>query len=110
MPSRISLSIFTAVLIVSPASGQNRQKATEQRAEWNYRQRAYPRQSIPPDARVNGIREMDRMKEREGGSRKQRSAGADSPVWTLIGPRPENVLLTPPYGAPIASGRVSALA
>ena len=114
MPTFRSVKLRTSCLFLAaclaPLSAQDSPK---QRGEWFYRQRAYPQQSIPPGARTDALAQMDRMRAREGQADKSsasKSAAASADRWTMIGPRPESVLLTPPYGPPIASGRVSALA
>src|SRR5260370_21905643 len=89
----------------------NRQAARE---EWFYGPRAYPNNAIPRGARLNAIREMQRI-DRAARSLRQ-SAPARSPLanaaitmdstnWTLIGPQPTNAGST--Y---VTAGRVNAIA
>ena len=116
----LALGSVTCVLVIlgsSPflaAQGQQNSSDTRtdvirKRQEWFYQQRAYPLGYIPAGARLQALKELDKMLEAEGRFSKQ-SAVAATPVsptqWTLIGPQPTNT----PYGYPITSGRVTALA
>src|ERR1700680_3089039 len=85
--------------------------ALAQRQDEFYVTRAYPLNAIPAGARVAAVAEMERMIARE------KTLGSSSvtaaPVWTLIGPRPTNVLIeySPSgNGGPYSAGRVTALA
>jgi uncharacterized protein (TIGR03437 family) len=89
----------------------NRQAAREQ---WFYGPRAYPNNAIPRSARLNAIREMQRIDRaarslRQSTSVKSPLANAaitmDSTNWTLIGPQPTNGGST--Y---VTAGRVNAIA
>jgi uncharacterized protein (TIGR03437 family) len=86
-----------------------------QRQDWFYSQRAYPRTSIPAGARLNAIRQIQRM---EAALRAQRQAvlaaagngtnpalTTDPANWSLIGPRP-----TDAGSSNVTSGRVNAIA
>jgi len=112
MQRTAALLILCAVGILS-ASGQDRREIDRKRAEWFNRMRAYPRQAVPPGSRVDALVKRDSMRTRGEQPAKagfvKAAAGAPE-SWTSIGPRSETVLLYPPYGPPIAAGRVSALA
>ena len=81
------------------------QDIEKQRREWFYRERAYPRQTIPAGARGEALRQMQATK-----SSLLKNAAGSADRWTPIGPRPINTLLNSQVGPPMASGRVSALA
>jgi hypothetical protein len=93
------LAVVLMVLCVAPSlAGQEKQNPPNvrevlprKRNEWFYRQRAYPLGYIPAGARLRAIKELDKMLEDEGRSRK----GSEHPTipipatqWNLIGPRP----------------------
>jgi uncharacterized protein (TIGR03437 family) len=87
-----------------------------ERQDWFYSQRTYPQTSIPAGARLNAIRQIQRM---EAAQRAQRQAAAlvaagnginlalttDPANWSLIGPRP-----TDAGSSNVTSGRVNAIA
>ncbi len=85
-----------------------------ERQEWFYSQRAYPRTSIPVGARLNAIRQVQRL---DAASRARRAAqlpaaavvnatiATDSANWTMIGPQP-----TGAGTASVTAGRVNAIA
>ena len=81
------------------------------REEWFYSQRAYPLKQIPPGARLEGLRQLDQMLEREGMLLRQPSGAAEqlippsTTMWTPIGPQPTVGTF---FGN--TSGRVTALA
>jgi uncharacterized protein (TIGR03437 family) len=100
---------FLSLLLVFsclPASAQSQHADVRRRsAEWFYRQRAFPRQTIPAGTRVNALRGLNSLSQRS-----ETAPAATGPAWTMIGPQPS---ITPPVdgaGGPIASGRVTALA
>ena len=84
------------------------------RERWFYGQRSYPLGHVPTGARLNAIREIERI-DREARTRRQairtaiaapgRAATADSTNWTLIGPRP-----TDSGSAYVTAGRANAIA
>src|SRR5712691_2370030 len=99
----------------------------QKRHEWFYRQRAYPLGFIPPNARLNALKEMDAMIEeeikiglrppkeavapQEQGSVEPRIGFPFSTTGASIGPTPENDTSGNPFFAsPTDSGRVSAIA
>jgi hypothetical protein len=89
-----------------------------QRAEWFYGRRAYPRDTIPPRARLDALEQMDRMieQERKLGLLPPENFPAigfpgPNPAWGSIGPRPENNTFGNLFfGLPSNSGRVAAIA
>jgi len=99
----------------------------QKRHEWFYRQRTYPLGFIPPNARLNALKEMDAMIEEEikrglrppqGAVAPQQQGSAEprigfpfSSTGASIGPTPENNTSGNPFfGTPTNSGRVSAIA
>ena len=85
-----------------------RAERVRQRQEEFRRLRVFPGNTIPSGARAAAIREMERMIARE-----KEAPAAATATWTMIGPRPTNVLAE--YGpvgngSPFTSGRVAALA
>ena len=112
-------SVFTLILLypaLVSAQRPNQEPDDRQaaRQEWFYTQRAYPRGSIPAGARVNAIREMQRIDRAARGRRQadlRRSPLAnaavtmDSANWTLIGPQP-----TDAGSDYVTAGRVNAIA
>ncbi len=91
-----------------------------QRWEWFYEQRAYPLDSVPAGARWKALEALDRMRAAEAGPSRQPPGGtrasfaapgaaASSGQWSLIGPQP-TIAPSGPFGFPISSGRVNALA
>src|SRR6266567_325762 len=84
------------------------ERARQRQTEF-YQMRARPGNAIPSGARIAALREMERMIARE---RKLRPHDA-APGWTLIGPRPTNVVAENGpggNGSPYSAGRVAALA
>jgi uncharacterized protein (TIGR03437 family) len=55
--------------------------------EWFYQQRAYPRTSVPHDARLKAIKDLDSMVV-QGTGRTILGQPRDPAVWKLIGPQP----------------------
>jgi uncharacterized protein (TIGR03437 family) len=103
---------LTAVLGAQDQQSQKDDKQLE-RQQWFYSQRVYPRTSIPPGARLNAIRQIERN-DASSRSRHVQAAAAgvptpalalDSANWTLIGPRP-----TGGGTSSITSGRINAIA
>jgi len=99
----------------------------QKRHEWFYGQRAYPLGFIPPNARLNALKEMDAMIEEEIKSGLRPPKGAVAPqqqgsveprigfpfssTGTSIGPTPENNTFGNAFfGTPTDSGRVAAIA
>jgi photosystem II stability/assembly factor-like uncharacterized protein len=79
----------------------------QQRAEWFYRQRAYPHRFVPAGAHQRAMQELNQRLAVEASlSVRPGLASLTTPTWTLAGPNPINT----PYGASVVSGRVSALA
>jgi hypothetical protein len=81
-----------------------------ERAEWFYRQRAYPLEHIPHGARLRALTQLEEMKGIEQSKSAPFAQPLVSPSWTLIGPRPSTPLPFPFSGSPTVSGRVTALA
>ena len=78
-----------------------------QRADWFYRQRAYPHKDVPSGAHQRALRQLDRKLASEAMARLRAGAPfATSPSWSSIGPQPINT----PYGASVVPGRVTAFA
>jgi len=75
----------------------------EQRQEWLYGLREYPKHSIPPGARNRAMGQLEKMLREAQTNRSAPQASTSQ--WTSIGPRAING-----GGLPYASGRVSALA
>src|SRR5438445_7480324 len=86
-----------------------------ERQIWFFSQRVYPGTSIPPGARLNAVRQIERTDAAVRARRQSARAAAgsanlpalttDSANWSLIGPRPSDA------GTPTASsGRVNAIA
>ena len=112
--------------VSSPESNGEGEDYLRKRAEWFYRQRAYPLGFIPPNARLNALKEMDAMIEEEikRGLRPPQGAaallqgGAEprigfpfSTTGASIGPTPENNTSGNAFfGTPTDSGRVAAIA
>ncbi|MCU1232907.1 MAG: glycosyl hydrolase [Candidatus Solibacter sp.] len=102
-----------------PAQDSNiRQKEDDDpraRQEWFYGQRAWPRNAIPPGARLNAIRQIQRIDAAARARRANLSPAAavgfnpaitnDAANWTMIGPQPTDAGST--Y---VTAGRVSAIA
>src|SRR5450432_4845059 len=110
----VILLFFGSELIAQEWQKEDDDKQAE-RQDWFYSQRAYPRTSIPVGARLNAIRQIQRM---EAALRAQRQAAlaatgneinpaltTDSANWSLIGPRP-----TDAGSSNVTSGRVNAIA
>lgn len=113
------ISVISLILIFSnltfgqriPQDPDDRQAA---RDEWFYTQRAYPNRTIPTGARINAIREIQRV-DRAARVRRQSNPARsplanaaitmDSANWTLIGPQPTDAGST--Y---VTAGRVNAIA
>jgi uncharacterized protein (TIGR03437 family) len=107
---------FAAPVLVGQTAGKDEVTAQMKRAERArnrqeefYRVRAYPMPSIPAGARLEAIKEMERMMARERAARPH----ATAPAWVSIGPSPTNTMAESSVGgggAPFSSGRVTALA
>jgi hypothetical protein len=99
----------------------------QKRHDWFYRQRAYPLGFIPPNARLNALKEMDAIIEEEikrglrppkgavapqqQGSVEPRIGFPFSSTGMSIGPTPENNTFGNGFfGTPTDSGRVAAIA
>ncbi len=102
---------FTFFSLLSGQEVDDRQAA---RQEWFYTQRAYPNGTIPTGARLNAIREIQRIDraarfQRQSLAARRPMANAaitmDSSNWTLIGPQPTDAGST--Y---VTAGRVNAIA
>jgi uncharacterized protein (TIGR03437 family) len=81
----------------------------ERRAEWFYRQRAYPFDHIPKGAFLNAWRQKEALaailRARAASPQsKQAQASTSPPVWTFIGPQDNN------FWGGNSSGRITALA
>ena len=99
---------LTAVLLPAQTDSRNAERK-RQREEEFYKSRAFPRNAIPAGARLDALRQMEKMILEE----RKLHPRAASPAWVSIGPRPSNVLAegaTGGGGAPYTSGRVTALA
>ena len=110
----VILLFFGSILIAQEWQKENDDKQAERQA-WFYSQRAYPLTSIPAGARLNAIRQIQRMEEALRAQRQAALAAAgnginpalttDSANWSLIGPRP-----TDAGSSNVTSGRVNAIA
>jgi photosystem II stability/assembly factor-like uncharacterized protein len=95
---------------------QETEGTAQRRAEWFYKQRAFPLPNIPAGIRLQALRELDDMLVREGKLRRNpdgsvaataAAAAAAAATWTAIGPQPAD------SGSPtvsLVSGRVTAIA
>jgi uncharacterized protein (TIGR03437 family) len=87
---------------------------SERRNNWLYFQRAYPAETIPAEAGIRMIEQLEREEARLAQLRASSGAEAEAPdqqmVWASIGPQPIAGGFT--YGTPRinVSGRVSAIA
>ena len=100
MPRAIpALLAFASLLAAQDQPKQDDDKQAE-RQIWFFSQRAYPGQSIPPGARLNAIRQIERTDAAVRARRQSARAVAgsaslpalttDSANWSLIGPRPSD--------------------
>lgn len=115
MQSRyVFLLLLSCTLLCAQKPNQEPDDRQAARQEWFYTQRAYPRGTIPSGARVNAIREMQRIDRaarvrRQADLRRSPLANAavtmDSANWTLIGPQP-----TDAGSDYVTAGRVNAIA
>ena len=110
------LLVFLLLDLAAPAQHWQRLEdddAQAAREQWFYSQRAYPRGSIPPGARLNALRRQHQI---DTAARRQHQAAPanqaishaltmDSVNWTAIGPRP-----TGGGSNSVTSGRVIAIA
>src|ERR1044071_7285199 len=88
-PTRLwvpALTLCSALLLSAQTAEETMRRQAHadrvrQRQEEFYRMRSWPHNSVPPGARAAAIAEMEKMEPKASG-----------PVWTLIGPRPTNVL------------------
>jgi len=105
---RICAVLCFGVLLPAQEPEADNQQAARQ--AWFYNQRAYPLGRIPPGARLNAIRELQRINAAAGARRltgqaamTPRTSGIvpNSSTWTPIGPQPTN--------GPV-SGRVTGIA
>ncbi|MDQ6676275.1 MAG: IPT/TIG domain-containing protein [Acidobacteriota bacterium] len=113
MKLRTAALFILGAVGISSAFGQDRREIDRKRVEWFNQVRAYPRKAVPPGSRLEALKQRESMRPRGAQAAKAegvRAAVGAPDTWTLIGPRSETVLLTPPYGPPVAAGRVSALA
>src|SRR5438445_10675017 len=114
---RVLAILFTAGSLLRAQDGLKKVEDDDprERQEWFYSQRAYPGISIPAGARVNAIRQVQRL---DAAARARRVAAApaaaagiapaittDSTKWTMIGPQPTGAGTTN-----VTSGRVNAVA
>ncbi len=96
------------------APEEEKEGTAQRRAEWFYKQRAFPLPNIPAGIRLQGLRELDDMLVREGKLKRNpdgsvaatAAAVAAGPTWQAIGPQPTNSGGS--NGS--VSGRVTALA
>src|SRR5438132_895305 len=109
----LSLILFAPFLNAQELPKDDDDKQAE-RAAWFYNQRAYPGTSIPTGARLNAIRQIDRIDAAARARRASRGAAinelslapsTDSANWSLIGPRP-----TDAGTSDVTAGRVNAIA
>ncbi len=112
--SLIALILLASSVVRGQRINQDPDDRQAARDEWFYSQRAYPGGTIPVGARVNAIREMQRIDRaarfrRQSGAARSPLANAavtmDSTNWTLIGPQPTDAGST--Y---VTAGRVNAIA
>ncbi len=91
-----------------PKAEKEERDAQRRRAEWFYRQRAFPHQLVPAGARQRALQQLEQkvMAEKSARALDSFSTAAADPSWVFVGPRP----IQSPYSAPIVSGRVSAIA
>ncbi len=75
----------------------------EKRADYFYRQRAYPLDHIPVGARLKALAQTEKIAEVQG-----RAKASSGSLWTLVGPVGFNSNVAPSWGP--MSGRVRALA
>uniref|UniRef100_Q022A7 Glycosyl hydrolase n=1 Tax=Solibacter usitatus (strain Ellin6076) TaxID=234267 RepID=Q022A7_SOLUE len=114
---RVFAILFAAGCLLRAQDGPKKVEDDDprERQEWFYSQRAYPGISIPAGARLNAIRQVQRI---DAAARARRLAAApaaaaglspaitnDSAKWTLIGPQPTGAGTTS-----VTSGRVNAIA
>ena len=114
---RLLACLFAAVCLLRAQNdkGTVENDDPRERQEWFYSQRAYPGNSIPPGARLNAIRQVQRI---DAAARARRAAVApaaaaafnpaitnDAANWTMIGPQPTDAGTT--Y---VTAGRVNAIA
>ncbi len=78
----------------------------QQRDDWFYGQRAYPRTQIPAGARLRALKQMDKMLASEAAARAKSGSRNNLPTgnWQVLGPQPLNGF----WG--VNAGRVTALA
>src|SRR5437763_3290095 len=95
-----------AAVIFHPAQEKESDDLQKRRADWFYRQRAFPHRYVPAGARQLALRELDAKLEREQARRAARIAAPAAASWTYIGPQP----IQTPYTDPIVSGRGTAVA
>ncbi len=102
-----SLTLF-GLVVWHPTAKKEPRDIDRSRAEWFYRQRAYPHKYIPNQARLAALQELDRKLEREQAMRASlpETNVLPNPAWTFIGPQPVDT----PYTAPVVAGRVNAIA
>jgi hypothetical protein len=103
----IAVLALLGTTLASLADTRHRQKREDdrdgdlrhRRADWFYKQRAYPNERIPTGMRLRALRqrmEMEAVAPVHG--------GPGTAQWTLIGPQPTDT----PYTDPVVSGRVDA--
>ncbi|MBZ5621098.1 MAG: hypothetical protein LAQ69_20585, partial [Acidobacteriia bacterium] len=111
----ILLTLVAPLLTAQQGPQKEEDDKQAERQEWFYSQRAYPRGSIPPGARVDAIRRIQQidasMRLQHQALRAASPEGSipavtmDSVNWALIGPKPTDA------GSPsVTSGRVNAIA
>lgn len=94
---------------------QEKEGTAQRRAEWFYKQRAFPLPNIPAGIRLQGLRELDDMLVREGKLKRNAdgsvaataAAAGPGPNWQAIGPQPTTSTIA---SVGLVSGRVTALA
>jgi hypothetical protein len=82
------------------------ESVVQQRAEWFYRQRAYPTGQINGAGRLKALGAVRQMRKQEAAQFGVAGPLAAAGPWTPIGPMPTNT----PYNVSPVSGRVTALA
>ncbi|MEZ5466456.1 MAG: hypothetical protein R3F18_02155 [Lysobacterales bacterium] len=90
----------------APATGKARREPAggpAKRADWFYRQRAYPLEQIPAGARQRALAQTEKVAEFRG-----RDKASSASPWTLVGPVGFNSRIEPTWGQ--MSGRVRAMA
>lgn len=97
--------VLCAAVVFRQAQEKEADDVQKKRAEWFYRQRAYPNPYVPAGARQLALGELDTKLQAET---RQRAASPTAPLasWSYLGPQP----IQTPYTDPLVSGRVTALA